>query len=103
MSVFVPSLPVWKQLGLVWGAAIALASFLLLLDRVVNGPWQFFWLIPYPTLEVLPAYAAASVDFFRLRPLVATALLAIPLSALITTFALVARRVIHVLFHVGST
>ena len=62
---------------------MSLAVLLLWLDS--RDPYKFFWLIPYPSWR---AWGPVVLELFRTRPLVATAVIAIPSVAIMATLAL---------------
>ena len=76
------------QLAVVWGTAVLLAFVLLWLDS--REPYKFFWLIPYPSWR---AWAPVIPELFRTRPLIATAVIAVPVVTMLVTLALSVRRV----------
>jgi hypothetical protein len=85
--------PLWQELAIVWLAAVLLSAMLLRLDT--RRPYKFFWLIPYPDWRLV---TPAVVQIFRMRPLSATAVIGIPVAALIISLALCAvhaRRFLH--------
>lgn len=73
----------WQQLAFLWLGAILVAALLLLLD--LRQPFTFFWLIPYPDWRLV---GTGVLELFRVRPLTATAILAIPMGALVGTIGL---------------
>ena len=75
--------PLWQQLVVVWLCAVLLSALLLRFD--LRRPYKFFWLIPYPTWRTAIPIV---VQFFRLRPLSATAVLGVPVAALLVSLAL---------------
>jgi hypothetical protein len=80
------SASLWVQLLVVWATVLIGAVLLLLLDSWLGKPSEFVWLIPMPTwrnIRILPAVAA---DLFRTRPLVAFALVGVPLVGLLAEF-----------------
>jgi hypothetical protein len=76
--------PLWQQLAGVWLGAVLLSALLLRLD--LRRPYKFFWLIPYPSWRTITPMV---VQFFRVRPVSATAVIGIPVAALIVSLALV--------------
>ena len=78
--------PLWQQLVLVWLGAALLAALLLRRDPRRAG--KFFWLIPYPNWRTVTPMV---VQFFRARPLSATAVIGVPAAALIVSLALIGR------------
>ena len=83
--------PVWVQLLCVWGAAVALASLLLLLDGWFIRPVRFYWLIPYPAPGVR-GWLALLWTGLRNRPLTVSALLLVPTLATLLTLGILAVR-----------
>ena len=75
--------PLWRQLVVVWGSAVLLAALLLLVE--LRRPYKFFWLIPDPSWR---AVTPIVVQFFRLRPVSATAVIGVPVAAAIVSLAL---------------
>ena len=76
--------PLWQQLVVVWLGAVLLAALLLRFEP--RRPYKFFWLIPYPSWRTITPMI---LQFFRLRPLSATAVIGVPLAALIVSLGLV--------------
>ena len=86
------SAPLWTQVLGLWGVALAVALVLLLIDRWLLPPRQFYWLIPYPPtaggwLQVL--WGALWV-----RPLLVSAVALVPLLALLGTLAVIVARLV---------
>ena len=75
--------PLWQQLAVVWLGAVLLSALILRLE--LRRPYKFFWLIPYPSWRTVTPMI---VQFFRLRPLSATAVIGVPVAALIVSLAL---------------
>ena len=73
----------WQQLLLVWAGAVLLSALLLRFE--LRCPYKFFWLIPYPSWRTVTPMV---VQFFRLRPLSATAVIGVPVAALSASLAL---------------
>ena len=71
------------QLAVLWAAAVSLAVLLLWIDS--RDPYKFFWLMPYPSWR---AWGPIIPELFRARPLAATAVIAIPTVAIVTTLGL---------------
>jgi hypothetical protein len=77
--------PLWLQLLILWGGAIALSATLIAFDLRLSAPYKFFWLIPYPNLRLMwPVLIGA----FREKPLLVTGGLLAPTLAVLGTFAL---------------
>ena len=76
--------PLWKQLAVVWLGAVLLSSLLLRLE--LRRPYKFFWLIPYPSWRTVTSMI---VQFFRRRPLSATAVIGVPAAAMVVSLALI--------------
>ena len=66
-----------------WLGALLLSAVLLRLD--LRRPYKFFWLIPYPSWRTVTPMV---MQFFRLRPLSATAVIGVPVAAFIVSLAL---------------
>jgi len=77
--------PLWKQLLVVWAAALALALLLLALDGWFTRPVKFFWLIPYQS--DLRGWLRVLWPTFRSKPLTVGALVLVPAAALLATLA----------------
>jgi formate-dependent nitrite reductase membrane component NrfD len=90
------SKPLWLQLLWLWLGAVLLAALLLAID--LQRPWKFFWLIPYPNPRLL---LAAAVGFFRIRPLSATAVVGVPVVAILLTLGLCIARLLPLLRRAG--
>ena len=75
--------PLWQQLSVVWSVALLLAAAILWFET--RQPYKFFWLIPYPAWRTL---WPAVVEFFQTRPLLAFALVGIPVVTILATLAL---------------
>jgi hypothetical protein len=67
----------------VWLCAVLLSALLLRFD--LRRPYKFFWLIPYPSWRTV---TPSVLQFFRLRPLSATAVVGIPVAALLLSLVL---------------
>lgn len=76
--------PLWQQIAVVWLGAVLLSSLLLRLEP--RAPYKRFWLIPNLSWRTVTSII---VQFLRLRPLSATALIGVPAAALIVSLALV--------------
>jgi hypothetical protein len=87
----------WQQLAFLWLGAILVAALLLLLD--LRRPFAFFWLVPYPDWRLV---WTGVFELFRVRPLTATAILAIPMGALLGTIGLCVAKLISSLRPFGS-
>lgn len=79
--------PLWKQLVVVWAGALALAVTLLVADLWFARPREYFWLLPYPT-RIRDVLGLAG-QIFRARPLTASAIVGVPVVAVLTSVALV--------------
>jgi len=85
MSLWQASL--WKQLITVWASALVLDLFLFWLQ--FRQPVKVFWLIPYPNLRLLwPGVVRLFGDY----PLLAFAVVAIPVLTILLTIALCAKH-----------
>jgi hypothetical protein len=87
----------WQQLAFLWLSAIIVAALLLLID--LRQPYKFFWLIPYPNWRFV---WTGVLELFRVRPLAATAILAIPMVALVGTIGLCLAKLTPFVHPVGS-
>jgi hypothetical protein len=77
------SAPLWQQLLAVWSLSLLVAAGIVWFET--RQPYRFFWLLPYPTWRsVWPVV----IELFRLRPLLAFAVIGIPVLAAIVTLAL---------------
>jgi hypothetical protein len=74
-------LTLWRQLVTLWGVTIFLAALLTWYDT--RRP--FFWLVPYPTWRMIRPMI---VEFFHVRPILATAMIGLPALALLASIAL---------------
>ena len=75
--------PLWQQLVVVWFCAVLLSALLLRFE--LRRPYKFYWLIPAPSWRSVTPIV---MQFFRLRPLSATAVVGVPVAALIVSLAL---------------
>jgi hypothetical protein len=80
------------QVLAIWGAAIAVALLLALLDRWLLPPWRFYWLLPYP--PSLGSGLRVLWGALQARPLFVSAVVLVPLLALLGTIAIVAARLV---------
>ncbi len=79
--------PLWQQLLVVWSVALLMIAVILWFET--RQPYKVFWLVPYPAWRTL---WPAVVELFRIRPLLAVALVGIPLVTILTTLALCVAR-----------
>ena len=74
----------WKQLISMWLIALAVEAVLIYLT-FHGEKKQFFWLIPYPNWRVV---GASTIALFHDYPLIAWALLSVPLLTFLLTCTL---------------
>ena len=67
-----------------WAGAVLLSALLPRFE--LRRPYKFVWLIPDPSWRTITPMV---VQFFRLRPLSATAVIGVPVVALIVSLVLV--------------
>ena len=79
--------PLWQQLLVVW--SLALLSGAAILWFKTRQPYKFFWLIPYPAWRTL---WPTVVEFFRVQPLLAFALVGLPVLTVVATLTLCVAR-----------
>ena len=91
--------PLWKQLLVVWAAALLLAALLLALESWLSRGQSFLWLAPYPTgaREALALVGTA----FRAKPLVVSAVVLVPTMAILASLALIGARLAAPLWSAG--
>lgn len=76
--------PLWKQLLILWGVALAVTAALLWLE--LHRPYNFFVLLPYPTWRIWVWWPVIA-ELCRARPMLAIAV-AIPIVATLASLAL---------------
>src|SRR6476620_3948078 len=81
--------PLWQQLMVVWLGVGAVAA--VLLWNGTRRPWKFFYILP--TASFWRAVPTLVVLLFRTRPVVATAVVALPLAGIVATLALLVARI----------
>lgn len=81
----------FRQLLAFWVGALGTAALLWFIGRRVHpDPWRFFWILPARNLA--HGLWLASCAFFRVRPIEAAAILAVPLVTLVVTVVWLAGR-----------
>jgi hypothetical protein len=88
MTMSCARVPLSQQLIGLWSSAIALAAGLAWLDQ--RRADKFVWLVPPPEWRRARPLV---VELFRVRPIVAVALVGVPLAALLASVVLCATRI----------